>query len=253
MIDCKLYPAIYKRKSFHKFKNIGEEKLSQEELLDIEAEYASFSALCPEIKTAIHIVPSKETDCKLGQEYCILLYSEKKPNYLQNIGYLGEQLDLYLTSKNIAPLWCGMSKPKEKKYQELDFVIMIAIAKADSEVRFREDMSSCKRKPLEQIWQGETLKGVSDIVRLAPSACNSQPWGVENINNVLNIYRYKNSSAVSRIVPKKMLYFNRIDMGIFLCFLELCLQHEKTPYQVELKIDDDAKQDKTLLAVYKLN
>ena len=40
-------------------------------------------------------------------EYCHilvdtkLLYSEKKDNYLQNIGYLGEQLDLYLTSLNI--------------------------------------------------------------------------------------------------------------------------------------------------------
>ena len=36
---------------------------------------------------------------KRGQEYCILFYSEKKENYLQNIGYLGEQLDFILYLK----------------------------------------------------------------------------------------------------------------------------------------------------------
>lgn len=36
---------------------------------------------------------------------CLLFYSESKEGYLQNIGYLGEQIDLYLTSKNIGALW----------------------------------------------------------------------------------------------------------------------------------------------------
>ena len=44
-----------------------------------------------------------------------LLYSEKKDNYLQNIGYIGEQLDLYLVSKNIGTLWFGIGKVKEKQ------------------------------------------------------------------------------------------------------------------------------------------
>ena len=34
--------------------------------------------------------------------------------YLQNIGYLGEQLDLYLVSKNIGTLWFGIGKVEEK-------------------------------------------------------------------------------------------------------------------------------------------
>ena len=46
------------------------------------------------------------------QEKVILLYSEEKENYLMNIGYLGEQLDLYLASLNIGSLWFGLNKIK---------------------------------------------------------------------------------------------------------------------------------------------
>lgn len=73
------------------------------------------------------IVKEEETSCKRGSEYCILLYSEKKGNYLQNIGYIGEQLDLYLASMDIGSLWFGIGKTEEENYNGLDFVIMIAI------------------------------------------------------------------------------------------------------------------------------
>lgn len=88
------------------------------------------------------------TNCKRRQEYCILLYSEKKDNYLQNIGYIGEQLDLYLVSKNVGTLWFGIGRPEEKQHDGLDFVIMIAIAKIDSETKFRKDMYKSRRKEL---------------------------------------------------------------------------------------------------------
>lgn len=60
------------------------------------------------------IVPAEKTTCKRGQQYCILLYSEKKENYLQNIGYLGEQLDLYLVSKCGFGLWAVVLKETGK-------------------------------------------------------------------------------------------------------------------------------------------
>lgn len=42
MIECELYPAIYKRKSFHMFRNIGDEKISVEERVEIEQAYKHF-------------------------------------------------------------------------------------------------------------------------------------------------------------------------------------------------------------------
>lgn len=68
---------------------------------------------------------------------------------------------------------------------------MIAIAKVTDETKFRKDMFKSKRKPVEEIWLGKHIKGITDIVRFAPSACNSQPWIVEHIENKLYVYRYK--------------------------------------------------------------
>ena len=117
-----LYEMIFKRKSFHIFRDVGNESISKDELNDIQSAYSEFTPLDPGIKTAIHIVPEKETNCKRGGEYCILLYSEKKDGYLQNIGYLGEQLDLYLVSRNIGTLWFGIGKTQEKPFEDMEFV-----------------------------------------------------------------------------------------------------------------------------------
>ena len=108
-----LYEMIFKRKSFHLFRNIGNEHLTEEELKDIEKEFSKLKPLNKDIKVKIKIV--KKESILRGQEYCIFFYSEKKDNYLQNIGYLGEQLDLYLVSKNIGTLWFGISANQRKQ------------------------------------------------------------------------------------------------------------------------------------------
>lgn len=33
--------------------------------------------------------------------------------------------------------------------------------------------------------------GITDIVKYAPSACNTQPWIVEHTDSILKVYRYK--------------------------------------------------------------
>jgi len=96
-MEKELYSMIFKRKSFHIFRDIG--SIIPAELQNIEEKYDTFSPMIDGIQTTTRIVPAAKTTCKRGQEYCILLYSEKKDNYLQNIGHLGEQLDLYLKSK----------------------------------------------------------------------------------------------------------------------------------------------------------
>ena len=178
-MNNELYDMIFKRKSFHLFRNIGKEHITNDELKNIEEYFSKLKPLVDDIKVKIKIVKEGAT-CRRGQEYCILFYSEKKENYLQNIGYLGEQLDLYLVSKNIGTLWFGIGKVDEKQYDGLDYVIMIAIAKVDSAEKFRKDMYKSKRKELQEIWNGENYLNIANIVRFAPSACNTQPWIVES-------------------------------------------------------------------------
>ena len=50
----------------------------------------------------------------------------------------------------------------------------------------------------------------------------------------------------------KVSFYNRIDMGIFLCFLDLCLQHCGMEYTVERYKDYDTEAKKTKVAAYKL-
>lgn len=242
---------IFKRKSFHLFRNIGNEHLTEEDLLDIERAFSGFEPLVDGIKVKIKITEGAAM-CKRGQGYCVLFYSEKKENYLQNIGYLGEQLDLYLVSKNIGTLWFGIGKPDEKEYDGLDFVIMMAIAKVDSPDKFRKDMFKSKRKELSEVWSGEYLSDIGNIARFAPSACNTQPWKVEASENELKVYRYRKEGKRG-IMPKNMvIYYNQIDMGIFLCFLELCLQNGNFGYDRTLHTEENHEAEYNLLAEYKI-
>ena len=84
-MDKELYEMIFKRKSFHLFRNIGSEHLTDEELKDIENKFKELKPLVSDIRVDLRIV--KKSSVFRGQEYVLMLYSEKKDNYLQNIGY----------------------------------------------------------------------------------------------------------------------------------------------------------------------
>ena len=249
-MDGTFYQTIFKRRSFHLFRNTGTGSLTSEELESIKAAYASFESLYPDIRTEIRIVPAAKVNFKRDAEYCILIYSEKKDNYLLNAGYLGEQLDLYLVEHNIGSLWFGIGRADEKSVNGLEYVIMIAVHKIDDESLFRKDMFKAKRKAIEEIWEGDTL-GVAEIARFAPSACNLQPWHVKNDGKCITVYRYKQTGKRGMMPFALVAYYNHIDAGIFLCILEICMAHEKIGYSRELFIDDlDSKDEYVKIAEY---
>ena len=243
------YKEIFKRKSFHLFN--GGEKTTEDDVKAVSDYINTVTPLYPEIKTEIVIVKESETTCHRGADYCILFYSEPKGDYLRNIGYIGEQIDLFLTSINLGALWFGIGRPKEKRNNGLDYVIMIAFKKMSKD-SFRKDMFKSKRKPIEEIWYGEQLD-IANIVRFAPSACNTQPWFVENNDDTLTIYRYKKPGKRGIMPIDKVMFYNRIDIGIFLYLLETCLSNKSIKFDRELFADvDDIEVEKTLSAKYKM-
>ena len=243
------YKAIFKRKSFHLFRGVGRDLLSQDELTEIEKAYADFDCLYPEIRTAIRIVPASKVNFKRDAEYCILIYSEEKENYLMNAGYIGEQLDLWLVQHNIGSLWYGIGRPDLAEYNGLKYVIMIAIHKVNDPSLYRKDMFRSKRKPLAEIWSGDD-PGFADVARFAPSAVNSQPWHVENTDGVLTVSRYRKPGKLGIMPAKSVAYFNRIDIGIYLCFLEICMDHQGIGFTRELFPDNGSDAELTKVAVY---
>ncbi len=244
------YPMIFKRKSFHLFRNVGNASINAAELKEIEDAWESFESLCPDIKTAMRIVPAQKVNFRRDAEYCIMLYSEEKENYLMNMGYLGEQLDLFLVSHNIGTLWFGIGKPDEKAYNGLSYVIMIAIHKIADESLFRKNMFKAKRKPLDEIWSGDTL-GIAEIARFSPSACNTQPWHVKHEADTLTVSRYKKLGKRGIMPTAAITYYNRIDIGIFLCILEICMAENGIAFSRELFPDTgDMHAEYTKVAVY---
>ena len=224
---------IFKRKSFRRFNEIL--TLSEEALQDIKREIENLTPLVDDIKVKYKIVPREKTTSKRG-EYCLLIYSEEKEHYLLHIGYMFEQLDLYLASKNIGVCWYGMGKVNELQYENLNYVIMMALGKGeDSE--FRKDYRKSKRKETREIWTGDLSLEVAEVVKYAPSACNTQPWRVICENNTLEIYRITDMKS---IMPKdKVPFYNSIDMGIFLYFLELTLSNNKISFKKTLSPENN--------------
>ena len=159
---------------------------------------------------------------------------------------------MWLVQHNIGSLWYGIGKPDEPTFNGLDFVIMIAIRKVSDETKFRKELFKAKRKPLDEIWSGDGL-GVAEIARFAPSACNTQPWWVENSNGELTVSRYRKTGKRGIMPAAAVSYFNRIDIGIYLCILEICLENSGIGFERELFPDDGGDTELTRVAVYSMD
>ena len=210
-----------------------------------------------------YTVPTTVTDPEMGKKYKVTSIGSSAfsgssvktvtlPNNITSIGARAFKDCQFLTSINIGALWFGIGKTKEKRNNGLEYVIMIAI-KRMPENSFRKDMFKAKRKTIDEIWSGEQLD-IANIVRFTPSACNTQPWFIENNEDTLSIYRYKKPGKRGIMPVDKVMFYNRIDIGIFLFILETCLNIEGVAFQRDLFADVSGSEvEKTLSAKYRYN
>ena len=146
--------------------------------------------------------------------YYLALFSEKKDSYLENIGFVFQQVSLYLQSIGIGSCWVGLGSIKKKNPE---FVILIAFGKSEKMTRNLEDF---KRKSLDDISDSADERLMP--ARLAPSAVNSQPWYFKHTDNGFDVYQTK-LNIVKRQFLKK---WNPIDVGIALAHMYVA--NEKT-------------------------
>ncbi len=242
-----LFDMIFKRKSIRRYdENLS---ITADEMEEIKQRIVNLIPLVKEVEVKFKIVERKETTSKRG-EYCLLMYSEQKPLYLLNAGYMLEQIDLFLASCNIGTCWYALAKTEELSSDGLDYVIMLAFGKSQSE-DFRKDFSKTNRKDLETIWKGDHYLDTGEIVRYAPSACNTQPWRVVSEYNCLRIYR---TTKIKSFMPEsKLSYYNSIDMGIFICFLDITLSQKGYMYKRSISISIEKCSDSELIDIATYN
>lgn len=204
-----LYETIFKRKSC---RNFSKEKLSNDELNNLKNFIKNTKALYPDIKTDYDLLSSEEirTMLRWKSPHYLALYSEDKENYKVNIGFIYQQVDLYLQSEGIGSCWIGMGKAKKPR-EDLNHVILIGFGKSDKSI-YRE-IGQFKRKAMDKIT--DTPSEELEVARLAPSAMNDQPWYFKKTADGYDVYCIKHNFIKNKTVGK----WNPIDMGIALAHL----------------------------------
>lgn len=225
-----LYSMISKRKSHRSF-----DKTRKLSVAVVEQLLCSFDAsvLVGE-KPSISIVDASNTSCPRG-DLCLMYYGAKDEQGLVASGYYLEQLDLYLQANGIGVCWYGFGRTKDRCKDGKDFVIMLNLGYAE-EGALRCSLSEFKRNDISSFVSGSLDERISSAIRLAPSACNSQPWLVYADSEAIKIKRGKGN--ISMLVGKYKDYFNLIDMGIFLYFLELSFSGYNYSFKRDLFSDD---------------
>lgn len=143
----------------------------------------------------------------------LVISSAKGEGCFENVGFMGEQIVLYLTSLGLGTCWLGSTKPKKNTETggKYNHVITIAFGRADGGLRMTGEMP--KRKHLHEFVispiNDPKVLPLIDAARFAPSSMNLQPVRFMPRGNEIHIFRKLWLFSIPMI--EKM---QRIDSGI---------------------------------------
>lgn len=206
-----LREAIYKRKSVRKYHPEG---LDEKTLQNIQNYFTEIKPLYCDTKINFSIVGKEHVKgiASLYSPHYIIAMSESKSGYLVNVGFMLQQVDLYLSSIGFGGCWLGMVRPKEKSFGgDMEFVIAFAFGKP-AESLYRE-LVDFKRKSLDKI--SDVVDSRLEVVRLAPSAMNLQNYYFVTEGSAVHVYCAKAGMLTIKHLEK----MREIDVGIALSHL----------------------------------
>ena len=198
-----LNEMIYHRKSCRSFTNIPVDAAVIEKIKAFP-----MKALYPDIKVHWDIVPRNQVKCicPWTTPQLITIYSEETEGYLEHIGFMFQQMDLYLQTLGLGVCWLGMGRMNPKTTTEVEgmkFVIMLAFGHPKGD-QLRRDGKGFKRKLMEQITDKADPR--LEAARLAPSAVNSQPWYFTHEGDSLHVWCSKKGSRLDAGIALAHLY-----------------------------------------------
>jgi len=198
-----LNEMIYHRKSCRSFTNIPVDAATIETIKAF-----SMKPLYPDIKVHWGIVPRNQVKCicPWTTPQLITIYSEEAEGYLENIGFLFQQMDLFLQTLGLGVCWLGMGRMNSKtttKVEGMKFIIMLAFGHPKGD-QLRQRAKDFKRKSMEQITDKPDPR--LEPARLAPSAINSQPWYFTHKDDTIHVYCSKKGSRLDAGIALAHLY-----------------------------------------------
>ena len=204
---------IYQRKSVRKYTGEPVEQETVRKILDFCKQAKS---LVPEIKVEAQVVQKDQVRFYFPWKapQLLAIFSENKPGYLENVGFLFQQVELYLHSLGLGACWMGLGKFRKDEMPQvegMEFVIFIAFGHpAENLCRERSDFN---RKSLAEISDAEDTR--LECARLAPSSTNSQPWYFTHEGDVIHVFCCEAGLLRHALLGN----MNRIDMGIAVAHL----------------------------------
>lgn len=212
-----LKEMISKRKSTRSYTNVPVDEATLQKITEFTA---NIKPLYPDIKVRSEIVnrESVRCICPWTTPQLITIFTEDKGDALVNVGFMFQQLDLYIQSRGLGVCWLGMGKlstqgiVETKSDDDLQFVMMLAFGEPKGE-SLRASTGEFKRKSLVDISDKEDER--LELARLAPSSVNSQPWYFIHEGGTIHTY-----CALQGFLKAKTLGdMNQIDIGIALAHM----------------------------------
>jgi len=199
---------IRKRKSVRKY---DPAPLDATALEAVYTQIKGVKPLFPEIRYSIEIVNKTKGMFNITAPHYLVFGSEEKEGAYENIGFIGQQLDLLFSASGIGTCWLGAAKPGGKEASALPHVICMAFGKPNEPLH--RELSGFNRKPLSAISEGSDPR--LEAARLAPSAINAQNWYFIAESGKIHCYRKKAKPLLGLIFNK----MHAVDMGIAVCHI----------------------------------
>ena len=198
-----LNEMIFKRKSCRSFTNVPVDAEMMEQILSFGPK-----PLYPQIRVRMDIVSRDKVKCicPWTTPQLITIYSEEAEGYLENIGFLFQQMDLYLQTLGLGVCWLGMGRMNPRtavQVEGMKFIIMLAFGHPRGD-QLRHDPKSFRRKSMEQITDKSDPR--LEPARLAPSAVNSQPWFFTHEGSTIHVWCSKKGSHLDAGIALAHLY-----------------------------------------------
>lgn len=223
-----LKEMISRRKSVRKYTGVPVDAATLQKIRNFGA---TVKPLYPDIKVHWEIVEKEQVRFYLPWKtpQLIAVYSENKPGYLENAGFIFQQMDLYLQSIGLGVCWLGLGKMRQRLdsiAEGMEFVILLAFGHPEGEA-LRTQLGQFQRKTLSEI--SDVADSRLEPARLAPSSTNSQPWLFAHEGDTIHAY----CSQKGRARHVGLGAMNKIDMGIALAHLYVANEETFTFFKAE--------------------
>ncbi len=227
-----LYNSIFTRRSVRKFEDRA---VSDEMLTNLRDFISGATPLFPQLRTEFRTVAPAEVKgmFKVKAPHFLAAFSEKGEGSEANVGFMLQQVDLYLSSVGLGSCWQGGPRLARgsRDASNLEPVIILAFGVPAVDAK-RKDLAEFDRRPLSELTDIKDQEDILEAARLAPSAVNNQPWRFTGHDEHISVHVAR-STMMDRM--------NRVSGGIALCHMWLAASHQGMNVSFSRAVDQPLK------------